>query len=214
MKNNIMIALLFFSAFAAGLVAFLWMKYRTPSIEKIGVTKLLKREFWVAFWVTVGLYIGSFIGHTFLKTNMDAAEWNAMIIPYALYFFLEAYIAMIWMSVVSLKIPAQLWRMKLASWSGLFVIFLIFNITGLFIIRPLAFADIFRLETVNHLVMVIPNALIGAFVIFMDPLSYFEGLFMRHGNNHFELVYEFPKWSVYFLFLGVSFWGIEKLKVD
>ena len=186
-------------AFLGGLGAFLYMKFRAPKLYDKGVFSLLLGEAAVALGVTLALVAGSFAGAFFWGTDMR--EFLNTILNYAITFFIEAYIAMIWICYIKAKQFRSEWRQTAVCWFGLFCIFIVFNLVVAFTVGNL-------ISNLPQLILTIPDAFLSTFygVLYMvqNPVEYIKGIFTMSGGNQFILVYEFPKWSLILLAVGLS----------
>lgn len=201
--------------YISGLVAFFYLKTRRPPDKYEGFIKILRRESFIAFKVTLVMSISSGIGAIFWHVYFpDFFSWMNYIQPFMLSFFIEALLALIWLSYIYLWKTTRTWLRTLVAWIGLFIIFtvaLMFNnvifSSGFW---SEAYGYIFSHQFISHLNQYFYSIYADIYFMILNPdmiIDYYITIFKSTGGNQFLLVSEFPKWS--FLLVGIAFIGVS-----
>jgi len=200
-SNGTNIILLFIvAAFIAGFAAYIYIKNRSFDVKNRTLSQILVSEFFISFGVTFAMVVGSFTGAFLMSSNIEALANS--ITPYAITFFFEVYIAILWGYYLRRKYNSFKWIHTALFWLGLFFIFTIFSVVGYLSV----------IEIPLNLPYIVVNDFYGAISIAQHPIEYIKSVFTSSGGNQFIIVKEFPKWSIYLLAFSILGVGFEHLK--
>lgn len=197
--------------FVAGILAYIYFKIKKPDAHKSTNQNFYFTEAVFAVLVTLAMLLGSMIGIFFFPAfGYDASFGLTDLLPYAAAFLIEAYILLVWLNIVHAKNISNKWKERLYKWTGMFIIFSIFNLINIFFHNPsyLMNPDILR-EVVVSIPKIFYVPFISAFQIIQHPMEYIESVLKASGGNQFVLVNEYSAWTAILLVFGFSRYALN-----
>ena len=206
----------------AGFLAFLYLKFKHNTKEDLG-SQVFKKEFYTAAIVTIIMVLGSLAGAAFFVESYyeyfdNVLSTDSDLIPHAINFLLETYVALLWAYYSSQIISNGKWKRNLVFWGGLFLIFSFFNVSYFIFSNYSSLSDYSPVNVVFDYVSTYPQNILYSWYSFkyalFNPFVYIEAvfdLFSQYKGDQFMVVKEFPTWSLFFICYAFLAFGVSSL---
>ncbi|MGF1689180.1 hypothetical protein L4C36_21340 [Photobacterium japonica] len=208
-QTLLIIMALIVSGFSAGLIVFLYLKFKRFDMHSLSTKSRIGKAFIIAVCVTVLMIVGSITANLLFSSLFDKPSYIAEPILFkdmlitACFFFAAMVIAFSWVTYIQVTYRHSVIRRRLFAWLGLLAVFTLYDVRFWFVANVDYLYDdsmMGMLEFVLFLPLdVLQWTIYGVWYMVTGPIDYLTHLFMSTNGNQFLVAEQFSRWSLLLL---------------